>query len=89
MKSKQKSKEKKSKQAGERKSKVVVFSGEHTQLHKKHSPADETAQLGYSVKNINKKMEHDGEVMFFERLPQKIMELTEYMNVRYAGRVYS
>lgn len=58
-----------------------MFSPERKLQRKRSLGSDETIQLNRDVKSINKKMERDGEVMFFERLPQKILELTEYMKV--------
>ena len=78
MKVKSKSKEKKSKRIEEEKLSLAVFSPERKLQRKRSLGSDETIQ---DVKSINKKMERDGEVMFFERLPQKILELTEYMKV--------
>lgn len=83
MKVKSKSKEKKSKRIEDAKINMVVFSPERKLQRKKSLGSDETIQLNRDVKSINKKMERDGEVMFFERLPQKILELTEYMKVRF------
>ena len=88
VKSKQKSKEKKSRLSEEKKSTAVTFSGENKQLSRRQSITEESTQLSQNVKNINKKMEHDGEVMFFDRLPQKIIELTEYLKVQLPVRLY-
>ena len=87
VKSKQKSKEKKSRLSEEKKSTAVAFSGENKQLCRRPSITEESTQLSQNVKNINKKMEHDGEVMFFDRLPQKIIELTEYLKVQLPVRL--
>ena len=81
MKVKSKSKQKKSKRIEEEKLSLAVFSPERKLQRKRSLGSDETIQLNRDVKSINKKMERDGEVMFFERLPQKILELTEYMKV--------
>ncbi|KAK8807697.1 hypothetical protein WA171_000648, partial [Blastocystis sp. BT1] len=82
MKVKSKSKEKKSKRIEEEKLSLAVFSPERKLQRKRSLGSDETIQLNRDVKSINKKMERDGEVMFFERLPQKILELTEYMKTQ-------
>ena len=78
MKSKLKTREKKSKRVDEMK---LSMAPERKVQKRKTSFADDTIQLNRDVKTINKKLEQDGEVMFFERLPQKIIELTEYMKV--------
>ena len=83
MRVKSKSKEKKSKRSEEEKLNVDVVAPEQ-KLHINRSlGSEDTVQLKRDVKSINKKMEKDGEVQFFERLPQKILELTEYMKVRF------
>ena len=80
-KSKQKSKEKKSRLSEDKKLTVKTNSGENQPLSRRQSVTEESTKLSQNVQSINKKMEHDGEVMFFERLPQKIIELTEYLKV--------
>ena len=86
-KSKQKSQEKKSRLSEEKKATAMTISGENKQLSRRQSITEESTQLSQNVKNINKKMEHDGEVMFFDRLPQKIIELTEYLKVQLPVRL--
>ena len=81
MKSKLKTREKKNKRVEEMKLSMAPLSPERKIQKRKTSFADDTIQLNRDVKTINKKLEQDGEVMFFERLPQKIVELTEYMKV--------
>ena len=81
MKSKLKTREKKNKRVDEMKLNMAPLSPERKVQKRKTSFADDTIQLNRDVKTINKKLEQDGEVMFFERLPQKIIELTEYMKV--------
>ncbi|KAK8799844.1 hypothetical protein WA538_000517 [Blastocystis sp. DL] len=82
MKSKLKTREKKSKRVDEMKLSMAPLSPERKVQKRKTSFADDTIQLNRDVKTINKKLEQDGEVMFFERLPQKIIELTEYMKTQ-------
>ena len=80
---KQKSKEKKSRLSEDKKSSATVSLGENKPSSRRQSVTEDSTRLSNNVKNINKKMEHDGEVMFFERLPQKIIELTEYLKVSF------
>ena len=44
-------------------------------------------QLKTDVKNINDNIMKEGERLFFTRIPEKVIELTEYMNVSSAVRV--
>lgn len=46
-------------------------------------PAEKTKQeLQENVKELNEGLMKDGERLFFEKIPQKIKDLTTYINVR-------
>ena len=74
-------KEKKEKKAKNKKvvSKVATSKRQET---KAASPAPEAADtLSNAIKDINETMMKEGEQLFFSKLPEKIIELTEYMEV--------
>ena len=85
MKSKQKDKkEKKGKKepitVSKKKESIPPVPAKKTKLSKEKFK-DEATKLKEDVVHINETMMNEGERLFFTRLPEKIIELTEYIQV--------
>lgn len=85
MKSKQKDKkEKKGKKepitVSKKKESIPLVPAKKTKLSKEKFK-DEATKLKEDVVHINETMMNEGERLFFTRLPEKIIELTEYIQV--------
>ena len=82
-KSGKKTREKKRKLSIEAKTPLVAAIGEKNILKRKNSISDSSIKLQSDVKSINEKMMKEGEKLFFTRLPEKVIELTEYIKVEF------
>lgn len=80
-KSGKKMRERKRKLSVEAKTPLVAAIGEKNILKRKNSMSDNSLKLQSDVKSINEKMMKEGEKLFFTRLPEKVIELTEYIKV--------
>ena len=74
-------KEKKEKKSVEKKFTATSGSQAKKAAKPKNSYSDEAKKLKTDVKCINEKLMKEGERLFFTRLPEKIIELTEYIQV--------
>ena len=86
MKSKQKDKKEKKekkepKTVSKKKEVVPALPAKKVELSKEKYK-DEATKLKEDVIHINETMMNEGERLFFTRLPEKIIELTEYIQVR-------
>ena len=76
-----KTRERKRKHSVEMQTPLVAVIGEKKMLKRKNSITESGVKLQSEVKSINEKMMKEGEHLFFTRLPEKIIELTEYIKV--------
>ena len=86
MKNRAKSAESKGKKVTDKKRVFSVVGKEDKKKPKSVSKEELALQLKTDVKNINDNIMKEGERLFFTRIPEKVIELTEYMNVSSAGR---
>lgn len=86
MKNRAKSAESKGKKVTDKKRVFSVVGKEDKKKPKSVSKEEMALQLKTDVKNINDNIMKEGERLFFTRIPEKVIELTEYMNVSSAGR---
>lgn len=87
MKNRAKSAESKGKKVTDKKRVFSVVGKEDKKKPKSVSKEELALQLKTDVKNINDNIMKEGERLFFTRIPEKVIELTEYMNVSSAERV--
>ena len=87
MKNRSKSAESKGKTVPDRKRVFSVVGKEDAKKQKNMSKEELALQLKTDVKNINDSIMKEGERLFFTRIPEKVIELTEYMNVSSAVRM--
>ena len=78
-----KNRDRKRKLSMETKTPLVAAIGEKNMLKRKNSVSENSVSLQSDVKSINEKMMKEGKRLFFTRLPEKIVELTEYIKVRF------
>ena len=78
-----KNRDRKRKLSLETKTPLVAAIGEKNILKRKNSISDNSVSLQSDVKSINEKMMKEGKRLFFTRLPEKIIELTEYIQVSF------
>lgn len=83
-----KTKEKKEKKSIEKKFAATASSQTKKAAKPKNSFSDEAKKLKSDVKCINEKLMKEGERLFFTRLPEKIIELTEYIQVCILSRSF-
>lgn len=65
----------------ERKSVFSVMAREDIKKEKAKPKEELAVRLKADVKNINDNIMKEGERLFFTRIPEKVVELTEYMDV--------
>ena len=71
----------KEKKGMERKSVFSVMAREDIKKEKAKPKEELAVRLKADVKNINDNIMKEGERLFFTRIPEKVVELTEYMDV--------
>lgn len=76
-----KTRDKKRKLSIEAKTPLVAAVGENHMLKRKNSISEGSIKLQSDVKSINEKMMKEGERLFFTQLPEKIIQLTDYIKV--------
>lgn len=78
-----KNRDRKRKLSMETKTPLVAAIGEKNIIKRKNSVSENSVSLQSDVKSINEKMMKEGQRQFFTRLPEKIIELTEYIQVSF------
>ena len=78
-----KNRDRKRKLSMETKTPLVAAIGEKNMLKRKNSVSENSVSLQSDVKSINEKMMKEGKRLFFTRLTEKIVELTEYIKVSF------
>ena len=78
-----KNRDRKRKLSMETKTPLVAAIGEKNMLKRKNSVSENSVSLQSDVKSINEKMMKEVKRLFFTRLPEKIVELTEYIKVSF------
>lgn len=76
-----KTRERKRKISIEVKTPLAAAIGESKLVKRKNSISEGSIKLQSDVKSINEKMMKEGEKLFFTRLPEKVIELTQYIKV--------
>ena len=81
MKNRTKASGSKEKKSMEKKSVFSVMAREDTKKTKAKPKEELVVRLKADVKSINDNIMKEGERLFFTRIPEKVVELTEYMDV--------